>query len=183
MARLAVGMLALLAFGCLAHQAAAVNGGSGCQYIDRRELALKLTNNGVPPTPAVYFAFLNQLARTNNWVCKTCGTGTQKVNTAAPVDIGLIAPGFGQCTCASGFGAFSYRIDQTSTTTPLVVANPGKLIQGIGCTKCPTGQKGPNTYDGTTTAAALLIGPYAPASNTWTGTRCTCTVTATGAAC
>jgi hypothetical protein len=72
---------------------------------------------------------------------------------------------------------------QTSTTTPLVVANPGKLIQGIGCTKCPTGQKGPNTYDGTTTAAALLIGPYAPASNTWTGTRCTCTVTATGAAC
>jgi hypothetical protein len=46
----------------------------------------------------VYFAFLNQLARTNNWVCKTCGTGTQKVNTAAPVDIGLIAPGFGQCS-------------------------------------------------------------------------------------
>jgi hypothetical protein len=63
----------------------------------------------------------------------------------------------------------------------LVVAKPGKTLQGLGCSKCPNGVRGPNMYDGTT--VSTNDGPYNPSANTWTGTKCTCKVTATGAAC
>ncbi|KIZ02881.1 hypothetical protein MNEG_5076 [Monoraphidium neglectum] len=186
MARFFVGLLALLALGCLVHQATAVDGGSFCKYVDRRKVQLRLRAlfNGASGPPSLYFSTLNQLAKTNNWICKACGRGTDKViaipgNTTTTID--TLYPGFGQCFCEPGFGAWSYTIGRTSTTTPLVVANPGKTLQGIGCSKCPNGVRGPNTYNGST--IDTTVGPYNSATNTWTQTRCACRVTATGASC
>lgn len=168
-----------MVLGCLAYQAQAVDGGEHCQYVSPRELTAKLTkvNGGTAPTAAQYHTALAQLAKTNNYICSKC---ISKKGGVEKTQVGVVQAGYGQCTCKAGYGSWTYVVGATAGK------DTGKQYQGFGCSKCPNGVRGPNTYDGTT--VNINVGPFNPAISgstalTWTGTRCTCRVTATGAAC
>ncbi|KAI8465132.1 MAG: hypothetical protein J3K34DRAFT_438033 [Monoraphidium minutum] len=151
------GLLVVMALGCLAQRAEAVNGGKICKYVDPRELTVLLKENlGLTDTqpldPTAYFTALNALKNTNGWICAMCvSPGTQRVN------VGAIDSGYGQCICDADHGSYSYTVG----------SNPGKRYSGFGCSKCPNGKRGDKTFTG---ASDPSKGPYAGTG--WSGTKC-----------
>jgi hypothetical protein len=157
-------MLVFVALGCMALSAQAWDGGKDCKFMTPAAVQKALRKTlGLAPTapipPATYIATMKNLANTNNYLCAKCvSIGTTKTQKNA------VLQGYGQCTCTSTYGSYSYIVGGNTAK-----GVPGVRVQGFGCSKCPKGKHGSSTFTG---SSANTVGPYAPSAKTWTGTKC-----------